>query len=134
MATTMIITTPPRLYRPPSIYGRPPRPYRPPSMFVHEDVQTSSVRRINFDEYCDENVELLNRFNNNTHLSLLPCNDDTCECSICMSDDTTTTSLKKGKLSCGHTFHEHCIKQWFLQSKNTCPYCRCVIDVNSLIQ
>ena len=125
MSTTMI--TPPRPYRPPSIYGRPPRPYRPPSMFVHEDVRTSSVRRINFDDYCDENVELLN-----AHLKLLPCNDDTCECSICMSDDTT--AHLKGKLPCGHTFHENCIKQWFLHSKNTCPYCRCVIDVNSLIQ
>ena len=131
----MTITTPPGPYRPPSVYGRPPpRPYRPPSMFVHENVtQTSSVRRINFDEYCDKNIELLNLFNN-THLNLLPCNNDTCECSICMSDDDNNLSSNKGKLSCGHTFHEHCIKQWFLKSKNTCPYCRCVIDVNALIQ
>lgn len=132
MPSTTMIITPPRPYRPPSIYGRPPRPYRPPSMFVHEDVHASSIRRINFDEYCDENVEMLNRFNN-ARLKLLPCNDDTCECSICMSDDITSSSLK-GKLPCGHTFHENCIKQWFLHSKNTCPYCRCVIDVNSLIQ
>ncbi len=127
----MIITTPPRQYRPPSIYGRPPRPYRPPSMFVDENEQPPSVRRIDFDEYCDKNIILLNKIEN-ARLNLLPCNDDKCECSICMSD-ATTPSLK-GKLPCGHTFHEHCIKQWFLQSKNTCPYCRYVIDVNSLIQ
>jgi hypothetical protein len=26
-------------------------------------------------------------------------------------------------LSCGHVFHETCIKQWF-QTSRTCPYCR----------
>jgi hypothetical protein len=132
MTTTMITPPPAGPYRPPSVYGRRLRPYRPPSMFIDEGVQISSIRRINFDEYCEKNIELLNKFNN-TRLNLLPCDDDKCECSICMSDDTHP-SLMKGKLSCGHIFHEHCIKQWFSHSKNTCPYCRCVIDVNSLVQ
>jgi len=128
MASTVITMTPPGPYHPPSVYRRPIRPYRPPSMFIHENIQTSSVRRINFDEYCDENIHLSDRLNN-TRLKLLPCDDDKYECSICMSNDTPSL---KGKLLCGHTFHESCIKQWFLHSKKTCPYCRCVIDVNSL--
>ena len=42
-------------------------------------------------------------------------------CAICME----STFLKnKHTLSCGHTFHTHCIMQWFRTKKNTCPYCR----------
>jgi len=40
------------------------------------------------------------------------------ECSICTDD------ISSGfELSCGHTFHLDCLKQWF-QRKRTCPMCK----------
>ncbi|TVT96762.1 hypothetical protein EJB05_58035, partial [Eragrostis curvula] len=32
-----------------------------------------------------------------------------------------------GKLSCGHNYHVHCIKQW-LSRKNSCPVCKTTIS------
>lgn len=101
------------------------RPYRPPSLFDEDNTHfvPRVVRQLNFDECCVK-IE--------KSLSLLPCNEDeNNECSICMSTQDELSSM--GRLHCGHTFHNHCIKTWFLMSKNTCPYCRSEIDVNSLM-
>jgi hypothetical protein len=50
------------------------------------------------------------------------------ECPICM-EDITDLSVQK-TLSCGHVFHTHCIKQWFVKVNNhNCPMCRRHIDV-----
>lgn len=32
-----------------------------------------------------------------------------------------------GKLSCGHSYHVHCIKQW-LSRKNACPVCKTTVS------
>ncbi len=42
-------------------------------------------------------------------------------CSICL--DHYHKNDRVGTLSCGHTFHEDCIRSWFAQQK-TCPLCR----------
>ena len=40
-------------------------------------------------------------------------------CPICYEDDA------KCKLICGHTFHQKCIKEWYMNGNNTgCPMCR----------
>lgn len=44
------------------------------------------------------------------------------ECVICLSNVDT-----EYKLSCGHSFHENCIKKW-MDSNNSCPICRKEID------
>jgi hypothetical protein len=42
-------------------------------------------------------------------------------CSICLEDEPTSHV----SLSCGHTFHEDCITEWFKQNKTcTCAICR----------
>lgn len=42
-------------------------------------------------------------------------------CSICYCDVPTRTFVRE--LSCGHVFHEPCIKDW-LHLSETCPLCR----------
>lgn len=42
-------------------------------------------------------------------------------CSICL--DNYKRSDRVGQLSCGHTFHNDCIRAW-LENKKTCPLCR----------
>lgn len=37
------------------------------------------------------------------------------ECPICFEEDE-----KKIKLLCGHIYHKHCIKKWFLKKKDNC--------------
>jgi hypothetical protein len=45
-------------------------------------------------------------------------------CPICYETD----SVIRQTLSCGHTFHLHCVEQW-LRKNSTCPMCRCKISV-----
>ncbi len=44
-------------------------------------------------------------------------------CPICREEDTAVRQT----LACNHTFHHHCIQQWF-RVNNTCPLCRLVIN------
>ena len=46
------------------------------------------------------------------------------ECTICMVDFESNEQLKM--LSCGHYFHEHCIRDW-LQIKAVCPKCNLLL-------
>tara|TARA_B100000925_G_scaffold238994_1_gene188031 strand:+ start:4921 stop:5304 length:384 start_codon:yes stop_codon:yes gene_type:complete len=41
------------------------------------------------------------------------------KCPICHEEDTVIRQT----LACNHTFHHHCIQQWF-RVNNTCPLCR----------
>lgn len=43
----------------------------------------------------------------------------TVKCPICHEEDNNIRQT----LACNHTFHYHCIQQWF-QRNNTCPLCR----------
>ena len=71
----------------------------------------------NFNDVCDKDI-----LNNDTKIDSVlydkEIEDDVCP--ICYEENT------EKKLNCSHCFHEECIKKW-LQSKNTCPYCR--VDV-----
>jgi len=42
-------------------------------------------------------------------------------CPVCMTD--ATKGDRVAVLSCGHTFHVHCLSQWLARS-HTCPICR----------
>ena len=44
-------------------------------------------------------------------------------CPICHEEDTVVRQT----LACNHTFHHHCIQQWF-RVNNTCPLCRLTIN------
>ncbi|KAF4695517.1 hypothetical protein FOZ60_004587 [Perkinsus olseni] len=46
------------------------------------------------------------------------------ECPICLADCRDDPGVRL--LPCGHCFHEHCIRAWFVQQliKPTCPLCR----------
>ncbi|TVU20377.1 hypothetical protein EJB05_36584, partial [Eragrostis curvula] len=46
-------------------------------------------------------------------------------CSICQEEFEVNEEI--GKLSCGHNYHVHCIKQW-LSRKNSCPVCKTTIS------
>jgi len=53
-------------------------------------------------------------------------NNDT-NCVICMLEMTKSSEVEM--LPCGHSFHDHCIRQWlYFQLNNvnvaTCPLCR----------
>ena len=49
-------------------------------------------------------------------------------CAICL-DDAGCHSADDGiTTDCGHTFHGHCLKQWF-RNQLSCPYCRTVVPV-----
>ncbi|CAL4901947.1 unnamed protein product [Urochloa decumbens] len=45
-------------------------------------------------------------------------------CSICQEE--FEANEETGKLSCGHGYHVHCIKQW-LSRKNACPVCKTTV-------
>jgi hypothetical protein len=47
------------------------------------------------------------------------------ECAICLNDDA------KAMLKCGHIYHSHCIKTWYLKGENgsRCPICRKMINM-----
>ena len=57
--------------------------------------------------------------------------EDLVECSICLTDlDTNAIGpLQIRTLTCGHQFHDQCIRTWFRESK-ACPYCRA--DINPI--
>ncbi|VAH22270.1 hypothetical protein VPH35_010868 [Triticum aestivum] len=46
-------------------------------------------------------------------------------CSICQEEFEASEEI--GKLSCGHGYHVHCIKQW-LSRKNACPLCKVAVS------
>ncbi|KAF6986050.1 hypothetical protein CFC21_003841, partial [Triticum aestivum] len=46
-------------------------------------------------------------------------------CSICQEEFEASEEI--GRLSCGHGYHVHCIKQW-LSRKNACPLCKVAIS------
>ncbi|WVZ99499.1 hypothetical protein U9M48_044782 [Paspalum notatum var. saurae] len=46
-------------------------------------------------------------------------------CSICQEE--FEPNEETGKLSCGHGYHVHCIKQW-LSRKNACPVCKTTVS------
>ncbi|KAL6848614.1 hypothetical protein ACP4OV_021197 [Aristida adscensionis] len=47
------------------------------------------------------------------------------KCSICQEE--FEANEETGKLSCGHNYHVHCIKQW-LSRKNACPVCKTAVS------
>ena len=57
--------------------------------------------------------------------------EDLVECSICLTDLDTNAKgpLQIRTLTCGHQFHDQCIRTWFRESK-ACPYCRA--DINPI--
>ena len=128
------IVTPPRLYRPPSVYGSTtspnriarvhPRPYRPPSVYSSSEYRP---RRLDFDTVTWEPTIV-----DKEKIIVLPACNKQCECTICMTEEEECSS-STGELPCGHAFHTHCIQKWF-NNKNTCPNCRAVVDVQSLMQ
>lgn len=54
------------------------------------------------------------------------------QCIICQelfeNDDQVISAI-----SCGHTFHNHCLNQW-LENGNTCPSCRVLVDKRKIIE
>ncbi|RLN00495.1 hypothetical protein C2845_PM06G01280 [Panicum miliaceum] len=46
-------------------------------------------------------------------------------CSICQEE--FEANEETGKLSCRHSYHVHCIKQW-LSQKNACPVCKTTVS------
>jgi uncharacterized protein YbaR (Trm112 family) len=58
-------------------------------------------------------------------------NNNTKECSICLESDNLPYFID---LSCGHSFHQYCIGEWFTKKLDIliCPYCN-QKDTNILI-
>lgn len=65
----------------------------------------------------------------NIHYEKLRTKEETC--SICLDK---LSSRARTKISCGHFFHVKCITNWVRQDKDTCPNCRCFLDVDNLIR
>lgn len=53
----------------------------------------------------------------------------TAECNICMTDKLSLCKLVT--LSCGHSMCESCEKKWKKMRKETCPFCRKYIYIDS---
>jgi hypothetical protein len=54
------------------------------------------------------------------------------ECSICQ--EAGITNANGGRIgACNHCFHNNCIKKWFSKNKDTCPNCRCHVDLEKLV-
>ncbi|AFN83277.1 zinc finger domain-containing ubiquitin ligase [Encephalitozoon romaleae SJ-2008] len=51
--------------------------------------------------------------------------DETCECTICMSNFSMNQKLRV--LPCDHKFHTGCVDKWLLGHSNKCPVCRKII-------
>jgi Ring finger domain len=51
----------------------------------------------------------------------VPDDDDACCCTICFTP--LETGDRVGKLSCSHTFHVDCLREW-LPRRNVCPLCQ----------
>ena len=125
---SIVISTPRRPYRPPSMYGNdaPRRPYRPPSMYG--ETQVLSPRRLDFGNI--QNPVTKDELSN---LKLGNIKGD-CICSICLSEEDKDNM---GSLPCGHTFHHNCVRNWFIVSlrNNTysCPNCRCKGDIHNIL-
>ena len=64
---------------------------------------------------------------NRTDVVLVQLKKNVGDCCICMNDCLEDESVV---LSCSHLYHKQCLVQWFLQEKDTCPYCRCVISID----
>lgn len=45
------------------------------------------------------------------------------ECSICLSEFTEGDMCRRLPTPCSHTFHKHCIDEWFANNSN-CPLCK----------
>lgn len=58
-------------------------------------------------------------------------NNNTKECPICLNSDNLPYFIN---LSCGHSFHQHCIGEWAIKKSDIliCPYCN-QEDTNMLI-
>jgi hypothetical protein len=51
------------------------------------------------------------------------------DCSICLSKlSKLAISSKSHTLSCNHTYHKHCIDEWF-KNNSTCPLCRTNVTI-----
>eukprot|EP00116_Pleurobrachia_bachei_P015201 sb/3475463/ len=58
-------------------------------------------------------------------------------CAVCGQSTTTpdeaTDPEPVYKLSCGHVFHDYCIRGWcIIGKKQTCPYCKEKVDLQRL--
>lgn len=58
----------------------------------------------------------------NYELVILDSSEGSSECVICLEEMSPDSKLLR--LSCGHTFHEHCFRKWMLKS-DCCPMCAC---------
>nr|CAB3460805.1 unnamed protein product [Digitaria exilis] len=76
---------------------------------LHEDEITRSLRMVKYSAF------------NPKHFST----EMDKRCSICQEE--FEANEETGKLSCGHSYHVHCIKQW-LSRKNACPVCKTTVS------
>ncbi|GIY96163.1 RING finger protein 121 [Caerostris extrusa] len=59
-------------------------------------------------------------------------------CAVCgniilVQDNANAIVEKTYNLSCGHTFHEFCIRGWcIVGKKQTCPYCKEKVDLKRI--
>lgn len=57
-----------------------------------------------------------------------PPDEEATTCSICL-DDIKNEHAKE--LPCKHLFHTHCVDNWLINEKVTCPMCR--VDIRDLL-
>lgn len=68
--------------------------------------------------------ETLNQGTANTHIPLE--NENKIDEAKCLKQEAHSQNIR-GKLDCGHNFHQKCIAEW-MGKKNNCPVCRSIID------
>ncbi|CAI4222282.1 unnamed protein product [Auanema sp. JU1783] len=58
-----------------------------------------------------------------------------CDTALIHQQDPDEDDEKTHKLSCGHTFHEFCIRGWVVVGKQqTCPYCKEKVDLKRMFK
>lgn len=68
-------------------------------------------------------LELIETKNPTSHYDSSILNDQSEECSVCLSTFDTGEEIRKVK-QCNHSFHKHCLDTWLGQDFATCPLCR----------
>jgi len=91
-------------------------------------------------EICTEKIAIKMGFYSDTGLPskrLMPNICSVCgqELTLSAMEDVETNPEKTFKLTCGHLFHEFCIRGWcIIGKKQTCPYCKEKVDLKRMFK
>lgn len=91
----------------------------------------SGPRNYVWELYCDEDMnfeQISTAIFKKVKINTSSKSETEYECSICLEEDFLAGKGYLRSLSCGHIFHQHCIKRWLCVSQ-VCPLCRATLPL-----